>query len=84
MMGVYEMTDKEKKQAIVEKIDNICEELDSIRSLLSRSEYELESNNSCGKSFDKGSIKEINTDIMDIVNDLEILGSKFQIEISDL
>ena len=78
------MTDKEQKQLIIDKIDNICEELDSIRSLLSRSEYELESNNLCGKSFDKGSIKEINTDIMDIVNDLEILESKFQIEISSM
>ncbi len=78
------MTDKEKKLIMIDKIDNICEELDSIRSLLSRSEYELESNNSCGKSFDKGSIKEINTDIMNIVNDLEILESKFQIETSDI
>ena len=78
------MTDKEKKLIMIDKIDNICEELDSIRSLLSRSEYELESNNSCGKTFDKGSIKEINTDIMNIVNDLEILESKFQIEASDI
>lgn len=78
------MTDKEKKLIMIDKIDNICEELDSIRSLLSRSEYELESNSSCGKTFDKGSIKEINTDIMNIVNDLEILESKFQIEASDI
>ncbi len=83
-MGDYIMNDNEKKQNIVNKIEDICEELDSVRSLLSRSEYELQSNSFCGKTFDKGSIKEINTDIMNIVNDLEILGSKIQIESSNL
>lgn len=78
------MNDKEQKQNIVDKIDSICEELDSIRSLLNRSDYELQSNKFCGKTFDRGSIKEINTDIMNIVNDLEIYQSKLEIELSDL
>ena len=78
------MNEKEKKQNIVNKIDSICEELDSIRSLLSRSEYELQSNNMCGKSCDKGVIRDVNTEIMNIANDLEILGSKLNMELSDL
>ena len=78
------MNDKQQKRDIVSKIDNICEELDSIRSLLSRSEYELQSNVFCRKTFDKGAIKNINNEVMNIVNDLELLESKLQIESSDL
>jgi len=78
------MNEKEQKQNIVEKIDNMCEELDSIRSLLNRSEYELQSNTFCGKTFDRGAIKDISDDVLNIVNDLEILESKLEIELSDL
>ncbi len=78
------MSEKDKMQNIVNKIDDICEELDSIRSLLSRSEYELQSNSMCGKACDKGTIKDINTEVMNIANDLEILGSKINMEISSL
>ncbi len=78
------MNEKEKKQNIVNKIDSICEELDSIRSLLSRSEYELQSNSMCGKTCDKGVIRDVNIEIMNIANDLEILGSKINMEISNL
>lgn len=78
------MNEKENKQNIVNKIDEMCEELDSIRSLLNRSDYELQSNKFCGKTFDRGSIKNISDDVMNIVNDLEILQSKLEIELSDL
>ncbi len=78
------MDDKMQKQYIANKIDNVCEEMDSIRSLLSRSAHELESNILCGKTLGSETVHDINNDIVDIVNDLEILESKLQIESSNI
>ena len=44
----------------------------------------MQSNSMCGKTCDKGAISDINTEVMNIANDLEILGSKINMEISSL
>ena len=73
------MNVKKDYNEVIDKFDDIIENLDSIRGLIDRSSYELESNIICGKTCDNGSIKTISDNILDTVNDLEILKSKYEI-----
>ncbi len=76
------MNDKNKYQSIISRLNSVCDKLDSVRSLLERSEYELSSNIINGKTLDNGNIQNINSDIVNLVNDLEILKDKYELESS--
>ena len=73
------MTDKERLNSIIQKLDNLCEKIDSVRSILNRSEYELSSNKICGKSCDNDSIKSINSELLNIANNLELEKNRCEI-----
>lgn len=77
------MSDNNKYQSIINKLDSICDRLDSTRSLLNRCEYELSSNIINGKSADNGAIKNINSNILDLVNDIELLKNKYELKKSN-
>lgn len=78
------MTEKEQKQEIVNKMDELCERLDAIRSFLDRGDYEMQSNILCGKPIPKDTLVDASTDIMNIANDIELAESKLQVELLDL
>ena len=71
------MNDKSKKQSIISRLDSICDKLDSTRLILKRCEYELSSNVVNGKTLDNGAIQSINSNILDLVNELK---NKYEIE----
>ncbi len=73
------MNVKKDYNEVIKKLDDVIDNLDSIRGLVDRSSYELESNVICGKTCDNGNSKIISENLLEMVNDLEILKSKYEI-----